>query len=475
MAKVSKALVWLRRDLRLHDHHALAQATQEAQEVHLVFNFDPTLLDPLPQDDRRLTFIIESLKDIEEQLNKVGSTLWLSYGDPAKEIAKLVKKLKIERLYYNHDYEPYAKTRDKKVIEALSCEVFHFKDTVVFEGGEILTNKGEIYKVFTPYKRSWYERLAQQDKQLPLYKVSKKKFVREDNNKNSILKTDWHKKLGFIPTKNLLSGGQAAAQKKLKEFESLIMDYEQARDFPTPEVEQGRTSNLSPYIRHGNLSIRDMFRSAFAGTTSGHQTWASELIWREFYMTIVDQFPHVAKKTFRPEYEDIKWRGGKKELEAWKSGQTGYPLVDAAMRCLNSTGMMHNRLRMVVASFLCKTLLVDWKKGERYFALKLLDFDLAANNGGWQWSSSTGTDAQPYFRIFNPYSQSEKFDKEGQFIKRWCPELSHFNSKLIHNPSLADMIQQSEAGCTLGVDYPHPIVDYKAKRAEALEMYKEVK
>ncbi len=475
MSKISKALVWMRRDLRLDDHRALAQACQEAEEVHLVFNFDPTLLDPLPSDDRRITFIMESLTDIENQLNKFGSTLWISYGDPITEIPKLIKKYKIDRLYYNHDYDPYAKKRDKAVAEALECEVLNFKDTVVFEGGEVLTNKGEIYKVFTPYKRAWYEKLSQQDREVPLYKVSKKKFVQVDNNKNSITNTDWYKKLGFTKTDNLLKGGQKAAQKKLKDFESLIMEYEQARDFPTPEVEEGRTSNLSPYIRHGNLSIRDMFRSAFAGTTSGHQTWASELIWREFYMTILDQFPHVAKKPFRPEYEGIKWRGGKKEWEAWKNGQTGYPLVDAAMRCLNATGMMHNRLRMVVASFLCKTLLVDWKKGEEYFALKLLDFDLAANNGGWQWSSSTGTDAQPYFRIFNPYSQSEKFDKEGDFIKRWCPELKGFRGKLIHDPSGADMIEQSEAGCTLGEDYPYPVVQYKAKRAEALEMYKAVK
>jgi len=470
-----KALVWIRRDLRLKDHHALAQATHDAQEVHLVFNFDPHLLNPLPKDDRRITFIIESLKDLEEQLVKQGSTLWMTYGNPSTEISALVDKLKINRLYYNHDYGPYAKKRDAEVKKHASCDVFNFKDSVVFEGGEVLNNKGEIYKVFTPFKRAWYEKLALQDRELPLYKANLKNLVQISQNTNSIINRDWYKVLGLRSTENLLKGGEKEAHKRLMTFEKIMMDYEQARDFPSPEVEEGRTSNLSAYIRHGNVSIRDMFRSAFAGSTTGHQIWASELIWREFYMTILDQFPHVAKRPFRPEYEGMKWIGGKKELEAWKQGQTGFPLIDAAMRCLNETGMMHNRLRMVVASFLCKTLLVNWKRGEEYFALKLLDFDLAANNGGWQWCSSTGTDAQPYFRIFNPYNQSMKFDPKGEFIKRWCPELAGFSTKLIHNPTNADMIEQAAASCTIGVNYPYPIVEYKAKRDEALAMYKAVK
>ncbi len=471
MSKYKSALVWMRRDLRLSDHRALSEATKEAQEVHLVFNFDPKILEHLPADDRRITFIIESLKEIEESLNKKNSTLWISHGDPVQEIPKLIKKLKVDALFFNHDYEPYAKKRDEAVIKNANCEVHHFKDSVVFEGGEILTNKGEIYKVFTPYKRAWYERLSQQGREVPLYKVNLNKVAQNLENKKSILNKDWFKELGFTPMENPLLGGEKEAHKRLKHFQNDIMDYEEARDFPALD----KTSNLSPYIRHGNLSIRDMFRGAFQGSTSGHQTWASELIWREFYQTILDQFPHVVDKPFRPEYENLKWPAGKKEWEAWTQGKTGFPIVDAAMRCLNETGMMHNRLRMVVASFLCKTLLVDWKKGEQYFALKLLDFDLAANNGGWQWSASTGTDAQPYFRIFNPYSQSEKFDEQGEFIKRWCPELVGFSKKRIHNPSEADMFEQSEAGCTIGVDYPYPVVDYKAKRAQALEIYKTAK
>ena len=469
--KKRTALVWIRRDLRLKDHRALSEATINADEVHLLFNFDPLILETLPPNDRRISFIIESLKEMEEQLNKKGSTIWIGHGDPIDEIPKWVKKLNITDLYFNHDYEPYAKKRDSQVQAAVKCEVHHFKDSVIFEGGEILTNKGETYKVFTPYKNSWYERLSQQERELPLYKVKTKSFAQIDSNPHSILNKDWFKKLGFEPTDNILKGGTSAASKRLKKFSEDIMDYEEARDYPSLE----KTSNISPYIRHGNISIRDLFRQAFSGTSSGHKVWASELIWREFYQTILDQFPHVDGEAYRPEYEKIKWQGGKKEWEAWKNGQTGFPLIDASMRCLNETGMMHNRLRMVVASFLCKTLLLDWKKGEAYFALKLLDFDLAANNGGWQWSASTGTDAQPYFRIFNPYSQSEKFDKDGAFIKKWCPELSGFSKKLIHNPAKADMIEQSEAGCTIGVDYPYPVVDYKTKRALALEMYKKAK
>jgi deoxyribodipyrimidine photo-lyase len=209
-----------------------------------------------------------------------------------------------------------------------------------------------------------------------------------------------------------------------------------------------------------------------ADQSGGHRTWTSEIIWREFYQQILAEFPHVKRGAFKEQYNAIKWIGGKKEFDAWTKGMTGFPLVDAAMRCLNETGMMHNRLRMVVASFLCKTLLVNWQKGEAYFAEKLLDFDLAANNGGWQWSASSGTDAQPYFRIFNPYSQSEKFDKEGVYIKRWCPELAGFSSKKIHNPSSADMLEQAQAGCTIGADYPYPVVNYQEKRVQALEMYK---
>jgi deoxyribodipyrimidine photo-lyase len=258
---------------------------------------------------------------------------------------------------------------------------------------------------------------------------------------------------------------------KLKHFREFISNYKEARDIPALE----QTSNLSTYIRMGNLSIRDMIRLSVEKNNEGYATWLSEIIWRDFYHMILDAFPRVDKHCFRSEYDDIKWLGSADHFEKWCDGQTGYPLVDSAMRCLNATGLMHNRLRMVVASFLTKTLLIDWRLGERYFAEKLLDYDMAANNGGWQWSASTGVDAQPYFRIFNPYNQSEKFDPQGLFIRQWCPELAHFSNKSIHSPHDTEMNEQLKAQCFIGKDYPHPIVAYKQQRERALNMYKAVK
>jgi len=466
----SHALVWIRRDIRLHDHHALAQALVDFDEVSLVFIFDKLILEKLPQKDKRLSFIYQGLCEVENELQNKGSSLHISYGDPIEEISKLAKKLKVSALYFNRDYEPYAIKRDeavKKGLEKEGIEATSFKDTVLFEKEEIKTKTDTIYKVFTPYKRMWYEKFADLGGEVPTHNVNLKS-LKETQNKFNIIDHDWYKEMGKEEDLPPYSGGTSEAKKKIKTFQKLIQNYDEARDVPALD----ETSHLSPYIRHGNISVRDMLNLGMSGTTSGHRTWTSEIIWREFYMQILANFPFVEKKAFKAEYDDIKWAGGKKEFDAWKDGMTGFPLVDAAMRCFKETGLMHNRLRMVVASFLCKTLLVDWRKGEKYFALKLLDFDLAANNGGWQWSASSGTDAQPYFRIFNPYSQSQKFDPEGKFIKLWCPELSNFSKKKIHDPSTADMIEQSEAGCMIGQDYPLPVVDYKKKRQEALEMYK---
>jgi deoxyribodipyrimidine photo-lyase len=468
---MSNALVWIRRDIRLHDHHALSRALKEHDEVFVCFIFDEVILNKLPDQDKRLTFIHDGLQEIADTLESKDAGLLVRHGDPVREIPQLCKELKIDALYFNRDYEPYAKKRDKSVRETLeknNVSVHDFKDTVLFEGHEILTQKGDIYKVFTPFKRSWYEKFNEQGGEVPNFKVSLKNLAKAPKGYKKFKDCQWHESLGFERSEPPFEGGTKAAKKKLKKFEDYIQDYEEARDFPALD----KTSNISAYIRHGMISVRDLLRTGMDAKSQGHKTWTSEVIWREFYQGILDNFPHVEKKCFKSEYDNIKWVGGKKEFEAWKNGQTGFPLVDASMRCLNETGLMHNRLRMVVASFLCKTLLVNWKKGEEYFALKLLDFDLAANNGGWQWSASTGTDAQPYFRIFNPYSQSKKFDPKGEFIRKWCPELSNFSDKLIHDPSSADMLEQSEAECQIGKDYPHPVVDYKEKRAAALEMYK---
>lgn len=463
---MSRALCWLRRDLRLHDHHALSVATTHHDQVDLVFIFDEHILSKLPsKKDKRLSFIYESLVEIEEALQKKGASLHIKYGKPEEEIPKLASKLGVSDVYCNRDYEPYAKKRDElvqKKLHSLKIKFQTFKDSVFYEKNEILTGSGAIYKVFTPYKNKWIETFSLHGSHPPLYEVNLKHLTNWTN-KESILKTDFYKKMGFIADPPLLTGGTKHAQKRLKKFENVINDYAEARNFPAIDG----TSNLSVYIRHGNISIRDMIRASQSHSSDGSKTWLSELIWRDFYEVILDTHPYVEKESFKRDYDKIKWPGKPEHFKAWCEGQTGFPIVDAAMRCLNETGMMHNRLRMIVASFLCKILLVDWRKGEHYFAEKLLDFDLAANNGGWQWSSSSGCDAQPYFRIFNPYTQSEKFDEEGKFIKEWCPELKGLDKKTIHAPH--------KTGLFKPVGYPDPIVNYEAQRVKCMEVYAVVK
>ncbi len=453
-------LCWIRRDLRVHDHHALYQSL-EAGNTTVVFVFDTHILNKLnDKSDRRITFIYESLLEIEKGLEKKGSSLIILFGQPEEEIPKLAEKLKVTAVYCNRDYELYAKARDALVEKALSkkkIEFRQFKDSVFFEGREILTGSETPYKVFTPYKNNWLHQFESNNRHVPDYKP-KLANLRKFSNPDSMTKVDWYKKIGFIENPPLLPGGTTHALKRIKKFSDHIKEYKEARNFPAVEG----TSLLSAYIRFGNISVRDMIRSSLIEKNEGSSTWLSEIIWRDFYQMILDQFPHVAKGSFKPEYDKIKWSGTEAQFKKWCDGKTGFPLVDAAMRCLNETGLMHNRLRMVVASFLVKILLVDWQKGEKYFADHLLDFDLASNNGGWQWSSSSGCDAQPYFRIFNPYSQSEKFDPEGEFIRIWCPELKSISNKEIHRPS--DV-----------TGYPEPVVNYEMNRLKALKMYSVVK
>ncbi len=471
---MKRNLCWIRRDLRLHDHYALKEALQDSSETYVTFIFDEIILDKLHnKNDARVTMIMESLKEIEHELKKHGSSLIVRFGNPVLEIPKLVAEFKIDALFFNRDYEPYAKKRDgeiEKTLRKKNIEVFHYKDHVFYEKNEILNGSGEIYKVFTPYKNKWLETFRNQDEHIPHYRCDLKKLAKFKNTK-SILDFDWMTEIGFLETPCILKGGTKEALSRLKDFKNFISNYKEARDIPSLE----ETSNLSAYIRLGNLSIRDMIRLSIEKENIGYKTWLSEIIWRDFYQMILDAYPHVENKCFRSEYDQIKWLGSRSHFESWCDGQTGYPIVDSAMRCLNATGMMHNRLRMVVASFLTKTLLIDWRLGERYFAQKLLDYDMAANNGGWQWSASTGVDAQPYFRIFNPYNQSEKFDSKGIYIRQWCPELAEFSNKTIHSPHDTEMEEQLAAGCFIGKDYPHPIVGYKTQRERALFMYKAVK
>ncbi len=451
-------LCWLRRDLRLHDNQALSAALSEG-ETHLAFVFDTHILSKLQdKKDRRITFILDSLKEIEATLQKKGTSLHVLYGRPEEEIPKLASLLKASTVYVNRDYEPYAKERDKKVeqkLKALKIKFEQFKDAVFFEKREVLTNTGGLYKVFTPYKNKWLESFENTGKIISDFECPLKHLAKFENPEN-VLNKDWLKEIGFKPNPPLLPGGTQAAKKRLKKFTEELDQYAEMRNFPALEG----TSGLSVYIRFGNISIRDMLRVATSSNSEGARVWLSELIWRDFYQMILDAYPHVTKGSFKREYDQIKYLGKEEDFLAWCQGETGYPIVDAAMRRLNETGLMHNRLRMVVASFLTKILLVDWRKGEAYFAEKLLDYDLAANNGGWQWSSSSGCDAQPYFRIFNPYTQSEKFDSEGKFIKKWVPELAHLGKKEIHRPDTL-----------LNPQYFAPIVSYELNRQRCLAMY----
>ena len=462
---MKKSLVWIRRDIRMTDHTALSAACANSDEVHLVFVFDPKIIDKLPEDDKRITFIMEALHELNTELKQQGSGINILYGDPLVEIPEIVSKVGATHVFFNRDYEPYALKRDRQVSSLLkkqNIEVSSYRDHVIFEHQEILKKDKTPYKVFTPYKRAWYAMFVEEFTRAKCFNLKTNKFSQQVY--SSIESENWYKKINFIKQDLVIPVGRSGAIKTINNFKKRIATYHETRNL----LESTSTSGLSPYLRHGLISVREILNLGLEKNEIKHETFVSEIVWREFYQMIMMHFPHVEKGSFKPQYDQINWAGGSKEFNAWKKGETGYPIVDAAMRCLNETGLMPNRLRMVTASFLCKTLLVDWRKGEKYFAEKLLDFDLGANNGGWQWSSSSGCDSQPYFRIFNPLSQSEKFDPNGTFIRRWCPEITALDNKQIHQPHAYGPLFLLEKG----IDYPHQVVDYPLKRTQALEMYK---
>ncbi len=464
-----RALVWLRRDLRLEDHAALYHALNAADEVVVGFIFDRTILDRLPAADRRVEFIWETIAALKADLNERGSDVVVRYDHAVNAIPTLAKELNVQAVFCANDYEPAALARDAAVAEALAVAgiAWHsVKDHVVFERDEILTATGTMFSVFSPYKRAWLKQLT------PAHTASY-------HNENL-----WHRlaqrpvepliglsDMGFSRT-NLhdlrILAGPGGAEARLRDFLPRMDHYKITRDFPG----QKGVSYLSVHLRFGTVSIRRLVALAMQETTDGAASWLSELIWREFYQQILWHRPDVVDHSFKPEYRDLAFPNDTALFTAWCEGQTGYPLVDAAMRQLNQTGYMHNRLRMVAASFLVKDLLVDWRWGEEYFAEKLLDFDLAANNGGWQWSASTGCDAQPYFRIFNPILQSLKFDPDGAFIRRYVPELKEMVAPGIHAPWQAMALDLRAAGVVLGETYPHPIVDHATRRDQALSLFK---
>lgn len=459
---MKKSIMWFRRDLRISDNIALYQSSKDSDEVLPIFIFDKNILDKLKdKKDRRVQFIYDSLIELNKKLN---NNLNIYYGEPVEVISQLVKDHSIDSVYTNRDYEKYATDRDKKVASINNIDFYEFKDSVIFEKDQVLKGDGTPYSVFTPYKRRWLATFEESLGEVALAPVPKFKKLLKD--KNSIALENVMEEIAFESTSDefQITAGEDQAKKILKDFESNISKYKETRDFPALEG----TSGISPYLRFGNIGIRTCFKVAFKHSDNlGGSTWLSELIWREFYFQILSHYPKVEKKAFKEKYDKIKWLGGNREFKAWVEGETGFPIVDAAMRCFKQTGQMHNRLRMIVASFLCKTLLVDWRKGEKYFADKLIDFELASNNGGWQWGSSSGCDAAPYFRIFNPFLQSEKFDKQAIFIKKWVPELSEIEPKLIHNPE--KLTPMDLAAC----NYPAMIVDYRETRAQAVDMYKE--
>jgi deoxyribodipyrimidine photo-lyase len=462
-------IFWFRRDLRLNDNKGLSEACSSDKKVIPIFIFDTEILSKLKnKKDRRMTFLINSLMELNEKLSKVGSRLYVIHGDPVVEIPKLAKKLKASNIYTNEDYETYSKRRDKKIFLELKKHDIGFnsyKDHVIFRGDEVLKKDRTPYRVFTPYKNEWLKRLGPED--ILSYKLNSR--ILASTKEIPINKIFSLKSIGFEEADSCPGGGEKKARKYFSSFLKRISSYDKNRDL----IALDNNSHLSPYLRFGCISTRELVRGVIDANSNGAKVWLSEIIWREFYHMILDQFPHVEKKEFREKYEGIRWKGKSAHLGLWQKGMTGYPLIDAAMRKFKQTGEMHNRVRMIVASFLVKDLLVDWKKGEKYFAENLLDFDLAANNGGWQWCASTGCDAQPYFRIFNPITQSQKFDPDATLIKEYVPELANFPKEYIHFPVKAPLHIQEEAGCLVGKDYPKPIVDHSVQRFKALMMYKD--
>ncbi|MBW4047900.1 MAG: deoxyribodipyrimidine photo-lyase [Proteobacteria bacterium] len=473
------ALVWLRRDLRLSDHAALHHALRDARRVALAFVFDTDILQPLldrgAHADRRLAFIHASLAEIDEALRQMGSSLLVEHGRAAECIPRLAAKIHAQVVYANRDYEPQAVQRDAEVagrLAGLGLEFHTFCDHVMVDPLAVLTGKGRPYSVFTPYKNAWFNHVRDRGlADLAALECNglSERILSLGQAPTLPALTD----IGFDPRAALPHGlptGSSGAQTMFADFLRRIDAYADARDYPAAKG----PSYLSVHLRFGTISVRELAREAWrrmqAGS-NGAAIWLSELVWREFYVQILHHYPQVVAHAFKPEYDKLQWDDDPELFVAWSEGRTGYPLVDAAMRQLNATGYMHNRLRMVTASFLVKDLGLDWRRGERYFALKLNDFDLAANNGGWQWVASTGCDAQPYFRIFNPIAQSKKFDSDGRFIRRYVPELAGLSDACIHAPWQAKPLLLQKAGVRLGTDYPTPVVDHSRARERTLKRY----
>jgi deoxyribodipyrimidine photo-lyase len=420
-------IFWFRRDLRLEDNTALNIALSSGLPILPVFIFDTNITDELPGDDSRISFIHETLSGINKNLQKSGSSIFSLKGNPEEKWKELISSFDINAVYINKDYEPYAIKRDKTIEELLGrnrIKLLRFRDQVIFEGDEILKPDSNPYTIFTPYKNRWLKKLNEN-----ISGISSDETIRQ---KNYFLCNN--------PFPSLKDIGFTASNIRVRPYNlSVIPDYHKYRNLPAADL----TSYLSPHLRFGTISIRKLVSTAFKKNMS----FLNELVWREFFMQILFNYPNVVTENFKSIYDDIQWRNNEKEFHRWCNGETGYPIVDAGMRQLNSCGYMHNRVRMITAGFLCKDLLIDWRWGEAYFAQKLLDYELSSNNGNWQWAAGTGCDAAPYFRIFNPETQEKRFDPEQEYIKRWVKNIDKST-------------------------YPEKIVDHDFARQRALTTYK---
>jgi deoxyribodipyrimidine photo-lyase len=463
------AVVWLRRDLRLADNAALNAALTSARQVHCAFVFDTEILDALASRcDRRVEFIRESVVELAAALAQHGAGLIVRHGRARDEIPRLAAELDAGAVFVNRDYEPAAIARDAAVARALAAQGIDFrtrKDQVIFEHDELRSGSGKPYSVFSAYRKAWLKRLVPFFCQAYPVERHLGSLARLPAGPVPALAA-----LGFEPS-NLarlgLPAGERGAQQLLAEFEKRIDRYHELRDYPALPG----TSFLSLHLRFGTVSIRTLVRLAMERGSEGARAWLDELIWRDFYFAILHAYPRVTAHAFRPQLDALPFGDDPRHLDAWCTGRTGYPLVDAGMRQLVASGFMPNRVRMVTASFLVKHLLVDWRHGERFFARHLNDYDLAANNGNWQWAASTGCDAQPYFRIFNPVTQAEKFDPKGDYIRKFVPELARLGAEHIHAPWQAPAAALAAAGIELGRTYPAPIVEHSRARAAALALY----
>jgi deoxyribodipyrimidine photo-lyase len=458
-------LHWFRRDLRVRDNTALARAATDGERVVPVFVLDDAVLARDDTGAARVAFLVGCLRELADTLAAAGSRLVVVRGDPARQLPRLAQACGAAAVHWNKDYEPFARGRDARVAEALAASgiaAHQWKDHVLFEEREILNGSGRPFTVFTPYARVW----ASRKPPMPLRRLRLAPFPSESR-LDSLPIPSAHE-LGFATAATLPPAGESAALRRLRDFVARdLATYAHARNVPACAA----TSGLSPYLRVGAVSVRAAYAAAARAGGSGARTWVGELAWRDFYYQILFHHPNVEHEAFQPEYRGLPFENDRARFEAWCAGATGYPIVDAAMRQLRTVAWMHNRARMIVASFLAKDLLVDWRWGERWFMQHLVDGDLAANNGGWQWSASTGTDAQPYFRIFNPTTQGEKIDPDGDYVRRWVPELSAVPARWIHRPWDLPPAEAERAGVRLGSTYPARIVVHEEQRPKALAMY----